>query len=56
MQPSPKKRQLEEFALVAKAGAQMKGYGGMLTLELDGGYEDAVRAVDRLADLEQALG
>lgn len=30
------------------AKRQMKGYGGMLTLELHGGYEDAVRAVDRL--------
>lgn len=30
------------------AKKQMKGYGGMLTLELHGGYEDAVRAVDRL--------
>lgn len=27
---------------------QMKGFGGMLTLEIKGGYEDAVRAVDRL--------
>lgn len=30
------------------AKKQMKGYGGMLTLEIRGGYEDAVRAVDRL--------
>lgn len=30
------------------AKRQMKGYGGMLTLEIKGGYEDAVRAVDRL--------
>lgn len=30
------------------ARKQMKGFGGMLTLELKGGYEDAVRAVDRL--------
>jgi cystathionine beta-lyase/cystathionine gamma-synthase len=30
------------------ARKQMKGYGGMLTLEIKGGYEDAVRAVDRL--------
>ena len=27
---------------------QMKGFGGMLTLEVKGGYEDAVRVVDRL--------
>jgi len=32
--------------LVAKA--QMKGYGGMLTLELKGNYEDAVQATDKL--------
>ena len=25
----------------------MKGFGGMLTLELNGSYENAVRAVDR---------
>ncbi|MDP2784630.1 MAG: aminotransferase class I/II-fold pyridoxal phosphate-dependent enzyme [Sulfurimicrobium sp.] len=30
------------------ARKQMKGFGGMLTLEVKGGYEDAVRAVDRL--------
>lgn len=30
------------------AREQMKGYGGMLTLEIKGGYADAVRAVDRL--------
>ena len=30
------------------AQKQMKGYGGMLTLEINGGYEDAVHVVDRL--------
>lgn len=30
------------------ARKQMKGHGGMLTLEVKGGYADAVRAVDRL--------
>ncbi|MDP2828067.1 MAG: aminotransferase class I/II-fold pyridoxal phosphate-dependent enzyme [Sulfuricellaceae bacterium] len=30
------------------AKAQMKGFGGMLTLEIKGNYEDAVRVVDRL--------
>ncbi|MFN3397402.1 MAG: trans-sulfuration enzyme family protein [Sulfurimicrobium sp.] len=30
------------------ARKQMKGYGGMLTLEIRGGYADAVRVVDRL--------
>ncbi len=30
------------------ARKQMKGFGGMLTLEVKGGYEDAVRVVDRL--------
>jgi cystathionine beta-lyase/cystathionine gamma-synthase len=30
------------------ARKQMKGFGGMLTLEVIGGYADAVRAVDRL--------
>lgn len=29
------------------ARKQMKGFGGMLTLEVKGGYEDAVRVVDR---------
>ncbi len=32
----------------AVAQAQMRGYGGMLTLELRGSYQDAVAAVDRL--------
>ncbi len=30
------------------ARKQMKGFGGMLTLEVKGGYADAVRTVDRL--------
>ncbi len=38
---------LPAFAGHAVARSQMKGFGGMLTLELKGSYEDAVRAVDR---------
>jgi len=39
---------LPDFPGHAVAKAQMKGYGGMLTLELKGSYEDAVQATDRL--------
>lgn len=39
---------LPDFPGHAVAKAQMKGFGGMLTLELEGGYEDAVRATDKL--------
>ncbi len=39
---------LPDFPGHAVAKSQMKGYGGMLTLELNGGYEDAVQAVDKL--------
>lgn len=39
---------LPGFAGHGVAKAQMKGFGGMLTLEIKGGYEDAVRAVDKL--------
>lgn len=39
---------LSGFAGHAVAKSQMEGFGGMLTLDLNGGYEDAVRAVDKL--------
>lgn len=39
---------LPDFPGHAVAKAQMKGFGGMLTLELKGGYEDAVKATDKL--------
>jgi cystathionine gamma-synthase len=39
---------LEDFPGHAVAKAQMRGFGGMLTLELKGGYDDTVHAVDRL--------
>jgi cystathionine beta-lyase/cystathionine gamma-synthase len=39
---------LPEFPGHTVAKAQMRGFGGMLTLELKGGYEDAVAATDRL--------
>ncbi len=39
---------LPDFPGHAVARSQMRGYGGMLTLELKGGYEDAVQAVDKL--------
>ena len=49
---------LPAFAGHAVAKAQMKGFGGMLTLELNGSYEDAVRAVDkfRLFAIAPSLG
>lgn len=39
---------LPDFSGHLVAKAQMKGFGGMLTLELKGSYTDAVRATDRL--------
>ncbi|MBS4097458.1 MAG: aminotransferase class I/II-fold pyridoxal phosphate-dependent enzyme [Sulfuricella sp.] len=39
---------LPDFPGHETAKAQMKGYGGMLTLDLKGGYDDAVRTVDKL--------
>jgi cystathionine beta-lyase/cystathionine gamma-synthase len=39
---------LPEFPGHAVARAQMNGFGGMLTMEVNGTYEDAVQAVDRL--------
>ena len=39
---------LPDFPGHAVALRQMKGFGGMLTFEVAGGYEDAVRVVDRL--------
>lgn len=39
---------LPDFPGHDTAKAQMKGYGGMLTLDLRGGYDDAVRTVDKL--------
>jgi len=39
---------LPDFPGHGVAQKQMKGYGGMLTLEIKGGYEDAVHVVDRL--------
>ncbi|MBZ0091030.1 MAG: aminotransferase class I/II-fold pyridoxal phosphate-dependent enzyme [Sulfuricellaceae bacterium] len=39
---------LPDFPGHATAKAQMSGFGGVLTLEVKGGYEDAVRMVDRL--------
>jgi len=39
---------LPDFPGHAVARKQMRGFGGMLTLELKGGYEDAVKATDRL--------
>jgi cystathionine gamma-synthase len=39
---------LPEFPGHAVARAQMSGFGGMLTIEVNGTYEDAVQAVDRL--------
>ena len=39
---------LPDFPGHAVAQAQMKGYGGMLTIEVKGGYDDAVRVVDKL--------
>ncbi len=39
---------LPDFPGHAVAKAQMNGFGGMLTLELKGGYADAVQATDRL--------
>src|SRR5574340_718047 len=39
---------LPDFPGHAVAKSQMQGFGGMLTLELKGSYEDAVRVVDRL--------
>lgn len=49
---------LPAFAGHAVAKSQMKGFGGMLTLELNGAYEDAVRAVDkfRLFAIAPSLG
>jgi cystathionine beta-lyase/cystathionine gamma-synthase len=38
---------LPDFTGHAVARSQMQGYGGMLTLEIKGTYEDAVRAVDK---------
>ncbi len=39
---------LPDFSGHLVAKAQMKGFGGMLTLELKGSYTDAVQATDRL--------
>lgn len=39
---------LADFPGHTLAKAQMKGYGGMLTVQLKGGYEDAVKATDKL--------
>jgi cystathionine beta-lyase/cystathionine gamma-synthase len=39
---------LPDFHGHGVAKAQMTGFGGMLTVEIDGAYEDAVRTVDRL--------
>ena len=39
---------LPDFSGHAVAKSQMQGFGGMLTLEVKGAYEDAVRAVDKL--------
>ena len=39
---------LADFPGHAVAQVQMKGYGGMLTLELKGSYEETVQAIDRL--------
>jgi len=39
---------LPDFPGHGVAKEQMQGFGGMLTLELKGGYEDAVAATDRL--------
>lgn len=39
---------LPSFGGHAVAKSQMKGYGGMLTLELNGTYADAVHAMDKL--------
>jgi cystathionine beta-lyase/cystathionine gamma-synthase len=38
---------LPDFSGHGVAKSQMQGYGGMLTLEIKGAYEDAVRAVDK---------
>lgn len=38
---------LPDFPGHAVAKTQMRGFGGMLTLELKGGYEDAVKATDK---------
>ena len=49
---------LPAFAGHGVAKSQMKGFGGMLTLDLKGCYEDAVRAVDkfRLFAIAPSLG
>lgn len=39
---------LPDFPGHAVAKAQMHGYGGMLTVQLKGSYEDAVKATDKL--------
>jgi cystathionine beta-lyase/cystathionine gamma-synthase len=39
---------LPDFPGHATARSQMGGFGGMLTIEVKGGYEDAVKTVDRL--------
>lgn len=39
---------LPDFPGHAVAKSQMQGFGGMLTIEVKGAYEDAVRAVDKL--------
>ncbi|MCE5181531.1 MAG: aminotransferase class I/II-fold pyridoxal phosphate-dependent enzyme [Betaproteobacteria bacterium] len=39
---------LPDFPGHAVARKQMRGFGGMLTLELKGGYEDAVKTTDQL--------
>lgn len=39
---------LPDFPGYAVAKAQMNGFGGMLTLQLKGGYADAVKATDNL--------
>jgi len=39
---------LPDFPGHVVARSQMQGFGGMLTIEIKGAYEDAVRAVDKL--------
>jgi cystathionine gamma-synthase len=49
---------LPEFAGHAVAKSQMHGFGGMLTIEIKGGYADAVRVVDnfKLFAIAPSLG
>ena len=39
---------LPDFSGHGVAKLQMQGFGGMLTIEVKGGYQDAVRTVDQL--------